>query len=480
MQTKRVFIYVRVSTLAQVEEGYSIPQQIERLKKYCEANGWQVVKVYVEDGHSGGTMERPTLQQMFKEIPKEHPDVILVDKLDRLSRSQFDTLYMIQKIFEPQNVAFVSRAESFDTSSAFGKAMVGILAVFAELERSRIKERMIDGKEGRAKEGKYKGGGNVPIGFRYDKETEELIINEYEAEQVKEVYQLFLRRTPINAIATIMNDKGYRTKYGEWQGQTIRELILNPIYIGKIVHKGKIYEGLHDGFIDEKTFERAAALMAERDKENEKYKPGKRYKSSLGGLIWCEHCTAKYIWRTNGKDKWGKSRGYYTCYSRAKCDKKMVKNPNCKNKTYRDKDLEKIIFAEIRSLKSEPAYIEELRASVDTSGKQKMLRKRIEQIENQVSKLMDLYSMDGIDLSVVKAKMGPLNDERRSLETELENLEEAVPTMTTEEIVSVVDAFESVVESGDCYAIHAAVSELIDHIAIDGEDIRIHWRFSKA
>lgn len=477
MQKKRVFIYVRVSTVLQVEEGYSIPQQVDRLQKYCEAMGWEVIKVYIEDGHSGGTMDRPALKQMLKEIAKLHPDLILVDKLDRLSRSQFDTLYMIQKIFEPQNVAFVSRAESFDTSSAFGKAMVGILAVFAELERSRIKERMIDGKEGRAKEGKYKGGGNVPIGFRYDKETEELIINEYEAEQVKEVYNLFLRRTPVNSIAKIMNDKGYRTKYGEWQGQTIRELILNPIYIGKIVHKGKVYEGLHDGFIDEKTYERAVALMAERDKENEKYKPGKRYKTPIGGMIWCGCCTAKYHWRTNGRDKWGKKRGYYICYSRSKSDPKLVKNPNCKNKTYRDYELEEIIFGEIRRLKSEPAYIEELRDSVDTSAKQKMLRKRIDQIESQVSKLMDLYTMDGIDLSVVKAKMNPLNDEKRSLEAELENLEEIAPTITKEEIVSVVDAFESVVESGDCYATHTAISELIDHIVIDGEDIQIHWRF---
>lgn len=477
MQKKRVFIYVRVSTLLQVEEGYSIPQQVDRLQKYCEAMGYEVIKVYIEDGHSGGTMDRPALKQMLKEIAKLHPDMILVDKLDRLSRSQFDTLYMIQKIFEPQNVAFVSRAESFDTSSAFGKAMVGILAVFAELERSRIKERMIDGKEGRAKEGKYKGGGNVPIGFRYDKETEELIINEYEAEQVKEVYNLFLRRTPVNSIAKIMNDKGYRTKYGEWQGQTIRELILNPVYIGKIVHKGKVYEGLHDGFIDEKTYERAVALMAERDKENEKYKPGKRYKTPIGGMIWCGCCTAKYHWRTNGRDKWGKKRGYYICYSRSKSDPKLVKNPNCKNKTYRDYELEEIIFGEIRRLKSEPAYIEELRDSVDTSAKQKMLRKRIDQIESQVSKLMDLYTMDGIDLSVVKAKMNPLNDEKRSLEAELENLEEIAPTITKEEIVSVVDAFESVVESDDCYATHAAISELIDHIVIDGEDIQIHWRF---
>lgn len=477
MITKRVFIYVRVSTVQQAEEGYSIPQQIERLTKYCEAMGWQVVKVYVDDGHSGGSMERPGLQQMFKDIEKGHADLILVDKLDRLSRSQFDTLYMIQKVFDPQNVAFVSRAEAFDTSTAFGKAMVGILAVFAELERSRIKERMIDGKEGRAKEGKYKGGGNVPIGYRYNKETEQLSVNEYEAQQIREVFNLFVKRTPVNTIARIMNEKGYRTSYGEWSGQTLRELLKNPVYIGKIVYKGNVYEGLQDAILDEDVFNRAQELMKERDRENEKHKVGKRYKSSLGGLIWCGHCTGKYFWRTNGKDKWGKSRAYYVCYSRAKTDKKLVKDPNCKNKTYRDKDLEEIIFAEIRKLKSEPEYISELKESVDTSAKQKLIKKRIGQIESQVSKYMDLYSMDGIDLSTLKAKMAPLNDEKTSLENELENLEEQVPTATKEDIISLVNAFEEVVDSGNCYDIYNAVAEIIDHIVIDGEDIQIHWKF---
>ena len=115
------------------------------------------------------------MQEMIKEIQKGNADIVLVDKLDRLSRSQFDTLYLIRKVFTENNCAFVSRAEAFDTSSSFGRAMVGILSVFAELERERIKERMADGKEGRAKEGKYMGGGNIPIGFDYDTETGKLI-----------------------------------------------------------------------------------------------------------------------------------------------------------------------------------------------------------------------------------------------------------------------------------------------------------------
>ena len=97
-------------------------------------------------------MERPGLKEMISEIEKGNADLVLVDKLDRLSRSQFDTLFMIQKVFLPNNCDFVSRAEAFDTSTPFGRAMIGILAVFAELERDRIKERMKEGKHGRAKD----------------------------------------------------------------------------------------------------------------------------------------------------------------------------------------------------------------------------------------------------------------------------------------------------------------------------------------
>ena len=218
---KRVFVYLRVSTREQAEEGYSLSEMEERLRKYCEAMGWILVKVYIDPGYTGSNMDRPALQEMIREIEKGNADIVLVDKLDRLSRSQFDTLYLINKVFTENGCAFVSRAEAFDTSTPFGRAMVGILSVFAELERERIKERMADGKEGRAKEGKYKGGGNVPIGFDYDAETGKLIENKYESMQVKEVFDLFLARTPIYTIQQIMNEKGYRTKYGDWKEVTI-------------------------------------------------------------------------------------------------------------------------------------------------------------------------------------------------------------------------------------------------------------------
>lgn len=474
---KRVFIYIRVSTREQAEEGYSIGEQEERLKKYCEAMEWQLVKVYIDPGYTGSNMDRPALKDMIKQIEKGNADIVLVDKLDRLSRSQFDTLYLIRKVFTENNCAFVSRAEAFDTSSSFGRAMVGILSVFAELERERIKERMADGKEGRAKEGKYKGGGNIPIGFNYEQETGKLIENEYESMQVREVFELFNKRTPIYTIMTILNDKGYRTKYGEWKEMTIRTMVANRVYLGEIKHKDKWYEGLHDAIISQEVFDRAQKILKERSITNAKYKIGKKYRSPLAGMIWCAHCTAKYHWRTNGQNKDGTYRSYYICYSRSKGDKKMIKDPNCKNKTYRDYKLEEIIYNEIRKLKTDQSYFAEIRKSVDSTAKKRMIEKRIEQIESQVSKLMDLYTLGSIDINVIKAKMNPLNDEKKSLEMELENINEEVSQITKEEVLDLVGLFEEAVKENDPYKIHNIISELIDHIEIDGEEIRIHWNF---
>ena len=186
---KRVFLYVRVSTQEQAKEGYSIDEQIDRLKDYARAKGWIVVNVYVDGGYSGSNTNRPALKDMIKDVEAKKGDCVIVYKLDRLSRSQKDTLELIEDYFLTNNVDFVSMTENFDTSTPFGKAMIGILSVFAQLEREQIKERMSMGREGRAKEGKFHGGGYAPIG--YDYVDSQLIINEYEAMQIREIYKLY-------------------------------------------------------------------------------------------------------------------------------------------------------------------------------------------------------------------------------------------------------------------------------------------------
>ena len=475
---KRVFIYLRVSTSEQVE-GYSLGEQEERLRKYCDAMDWILVKVYIDGGFTGSNMDRPALQDMIKEIEKGVVDLVLVDKLDRLSRNQFDTLFMIQKIFDENHVGLVSRAEAFDTSTPIGKTVVGILSAFAELERQRIKERTKDGLEGRAKEGKYKGGTNYPLGYDYDQATGILVPNDYEALIVNDIFNLFNARTPIMAIGKALTEKGYRTKQGKtkWRDIQIRKILANQVYIGKINHNGKVYEGLHDAIISEETFQKAQELLEERSRENEKFKVGRKYRSPLGGLVWCGNCGAKYFWHYNGKNKDGSRRNYYGCHSRKKVDPNLVKDPNCKNTTFRDYALEEIIFNEIRRLKTDPTYFGRIQSSVDSTADQKVLMERIEMLSAKLSKLMDLYTVDGIDMDELKNKIKPLTDERKSLAQTLEKMKSEESASTEEEILGVVELFEEAVASKDNYAVNRVIAELIDHILINGEDIEIHWNF---
>ena len=121
----KVVIYVRVSTAEQAKEGYSIGEQIERLQKYCEAMGWEIVETFIDPGYSGGDTERPGLQAMIKTVETTDVDKVVVYKLDRLSRSQKDTLFLIEDVFLANNTDFVSMSENFDTSTPFGRAMIG-------------------------------------------------------------------------------------------------------------------------------------------------------------------------------------------------------------------------------------------------------------------------------------------------------------------------------------------------------------------
>lgn len=465
--TKRCYIYIRVSTREQAEEGYSISEQQERLIKYAEAMGWTIVKVYIDPGHSGSTMDRPALQEMIAAI--SDVDIVLVDKLDRLSRSLYDTLYMIQKVFGEKDVSFVSRNEAFDTSTSFGRAMVGILAVFAELERERIKERMADGKNGRAKGGKWSG--QPPTGYDYDKQSGVLQINAYEAIQVREAFELAAQRVPLLEIVKSFHEKGYRTKTGTWRVESLRGILASRAYIGEVKHRGEWFDGLHTPLIDLELFDAVQVILAERSKANEKYKPGKRYASPLGGLVWCKHCGAKYLWRS------GKERSYYSCLSRCRCDPKLVRDPNCKNKNYRDFRLERIIFDEIRQLKSDPEYVEKLRTSVDTSEKQAVIEARLKALSSQISKLMDLYSLTDMPMEEVSAKVTPLAEEKKALTAELQTLRAEVQEVSIDRVRELAEVFDEILATGDSHTIRAAVGELIDYLEIDGEKIHIHWNF---
>lgn len=461
----RVGLYPRVSGHDQ-EDNYSIPEQIDRMKKYCESKDWMVHKIYTDSVYSGSNMDRPGLQEMIRDCENGKLDMVLVYKLDRLSRSQKDTMYLIEDVFEKNGVGFTSMTENFDTSTPHGKFIVGILAVFSQLERSRITERTMSGKDGRAKEGKWHGGKWVPIGYDYDGM---LWINEYEAMQVREVADLFLKGTPLRTIARLVTKKGYLHKYGEWEAKTIRRVLSNPVNIGMIKNRDTWYKGLHDPILDRKTFDAIQELMEKRRSE---YGAARPHQSLLGGILYCKNCGARYARQDyNGVF-------YYICYSRSKKMKKMIKDPNCKNKNYRMDILEGAILEEIHKLAIDPNRVEEVRENrpvSDVTEKIKAITSEIAKIDTQISKMMDLYALGTIDLDVISDKVAALNGQKTALSKEMDSLN--VPktdTMTTQEVMDIASLMKDDLSLEDKRNI---VQSLIFYIEIDEDDVIIHWKF---
>lgn len=469
----RVAIYVRVSTIEQYKEGYSIAEQISRLTKFCEAKGWTVYKVYTDGGYSGASMERPALQEMIRDIGYNLFDAVLVYKLDRLSRSQRDTLEIIEDILLPSSIEFVSMTENLDTSTPFGRAMIGILSVFAQLEREQIKERMAIGIEGRAKEGKWHGAAFSPIGYEY--KDDGLHVIPYEAMMVKEAFELFSQRVPINRICTDFERKGYKHRYGYFLASSMGKMLKKPLYAGFIEKNGELYKAQHEPIVSKELFDRCQQLLSERDG-----KYSFRVNSALGGLVTCKHCGAKYCKVLGHKKQDGTKSSFYICYSRNKKVKSRIKDPNCKNRIWRTEELDNKIFAEITKLSFDPKYIEEIRnanSDDEKPRKVKMLSERIEALTKQVSRYSDLYSLGEMDMDEIKAKIEPLTKERQSLKTELELLQKA-SNVTTEHTLKMAHSFGEALESGDLEQVRFIVEELIESIVVDGENIRIYWTFS--
>ena len=174
-----IALYSRVSTAEQAEHGYSLEEQSDRMKKYCDAMGWKGYKSYTDGGFSGANTDRPALQNLIRDVKNGKVEKVLVYKLDRLSRSQKDTLMLIEDVFLANNCDFVSMSENFDTGTAYGRAMIGLLSCFSQLERENIKERMSMGRSARAKTGRFMGSNFVPVG--YDRKDGKLVVNEIQA-----------------------------------------------------------------------------------------------------------------------------------------------------------------------------------------------------------------------------------------------------------------------------------------------------------
>lgn len=384
IKVKKVAIYIRVSTARQDQEGYSIPLQKERLIAYCKAKGWVVAGVFVDPGHSGSSLDRPGITQLIDGVNAGRFDVVLVYKLDRLSRSQKDTLYLIEDVFMSSGVDFVSMQESFDTTTIYGRAMVGILSVFAQMERETIAERTLMGRAGRAEEGLWHGGGTDPIGYDYIDGA--LVINPMEAEQVREVYALYAAGHSVSEITRRM--AGFKTKHGGWtHTSTVCNVLDNPLYAGTVHFDGVSKKGRHIPIVDREVDRRVKA----RRERLSRLEASEDSAHLLTGLIYCASCGARYFphKRPNGTV-------VYSCHSRAKKNKKMVRDPNCKAPHIPEAKLDAMVEAEVLRLAADPAQADEIakKRAADEGDSAGDISEEVQRLDAEIGRLMDLLQHD--------------------------------------------------------------------------------------
>ena len=203
MKKYKVAIYIRVSTKKQVEEGYSLDAQRERLEKMCETNGYIIYKVYADEGKSGKDTNRPAFQEMMKDMREGMFDKILVMKLDRISRSVIDLEIMIKEM-QKYNVHFESASEKIDTSSSFGMMFVRLLAIFAQFERERISERIYDAFEEMVANGKPISG-SQPLGYKI--ENGKVVIDEDKKDIVNDLFDTYEKTHAQKRAIVYVNEK---------------------------------------------------------------------------------------------------------------------------------------------------------------------------------------------------------------------------------------------------------------------------------
>ncbi|WP_367569499.1 recombinase family protein [Lacrimispora sp.] len=446
--------YVRVSTDNQLE-NYSIEEQTDRLKAYCKAKDINIVKFYTDGGCSGGNINRPALQQLLLDVENKSLDAVIVYKLDRLSRSQKDTLMLIEDKFLANHVDFISINENFDTLTPFGRAMIGILSVFAQLEKDQITERFTMGRIGRAKSGYFHGGGYAPTG--YDYVGGNLVINEYEALQVKELYKRFANGHTVHDCWQYMSKK-YAANCRTWKSETlIRNVLKNQVYIGKVKFKDVIYQGSHTPIIPEELFNEVQEIFLTSRKNMDSFKRSP-FKAStlLSSLVYCGKCGAKF----HGE------HGNYSCYSRTKGDKRYVIDPDCKNKKWKIEELDRTVIDYIAGLNFSTleALPPEAPRSLDYSH-------RIKEIEKQIEKLVDLYQVGSIPIHTITEKINALTKEKSILQDAMDNINDI--KVTPEDLRAAKDRFAKLLLSGDLQEKRYCLTILIDKIIVDDEHVNI-------
>ena len=279
---RRCAVYTRKSSEEGLEQAFnSLHAQREACEAYIKSQaheGWKLVRTAYDDGGlSGGSMERPALQRLLAEVAAGRINVIVVYKVDRLTRSLADFARIVETL-DGEGASFVSITQQFNTTTSMGRLTLNVLLSFAQFEREVTGERIRDKIAASKRKGMWMGG-SLPLG--YDVRDRELVVNEAEANTVREIFEAYVRVGTVSEVQDDLRRRGILSKH--WTSSTGRIwggvhfsrgalywLLRNPVYVGRVAHKGQVYEGRQQAIVDGALWERAQELLAAKSAARER------------------------------------------------------------------------------------------------------------------------------------------------------------------------------------------------------------------
>ncbi len=449
---KWVAIYTRKSTDENLGGDFT---SLDSQREYCEAfiksreaEGWRVFPVeYNDPGFTGGNMDRPGLKHLLSDARQGKFQAVLTYKYDRLSRNTKDFLHVLD-IFDKHSIVYVSVTQPIDTGSSVGRLMRSILVDFSQFERELISERTRDKRAAMARKGKWAGGPPV-LGYDADVETKKLVINAAEAKQVRLLYETYLQTKSLSKAAILLNKQGYRmkkwtTRKGNVHGGrrfnkgSLDYVLRNPVYIGKISHKGDVHEGEHKGVVDPSIFERVGRMLAANGAKNTSPNQDK-HNFLLRGLVRCGACG--HAMTPNFAYSKGRKYFYYKCVSVGKLDKSA-----CPTKSAPARELERLVLDRIAFLGKQKQVVDEVveRARKMTGkelpAKQKERVRLIAEIgrqEAEVGNITNILAAQGPAAPQYRAlmdKLGEVQERREALEKQVQRLDCEVVELESRQI----------------------------------------------
>jgi len=325
--------YGRVSTEEQANEGHSLDAQREKNLAYIKFQGWTLVGYFEDPGYSGKNLNRPDMKRLLTEIESGNIDVLVVHKLDRLTRNIGDLYYLLD-LFEKKKVKFVSISENFDTSTAIGRMFVFMLGILAQWYRENLAEEVKKGMSKRIKKGLHNI--TVPL-YGYERsEDGKLIVKPEEAKWVRWIFEQYLSGVGSSTIAKRLNEMGIRRNRGaKWDQHKVMMTLTNWHYVGMVHWKEEnkpendriVVSGNHEPIIDRETFEATQKLLWRR---KEGLTSRNSYEYIYGGIIRCGKCGGSYKGKYNKRDN-GKIYRGYACSNNEKygsCDQSGISEIN--------------------------------------------------------------------------------------------------------------------------------------------------------